>query len=263
MMNLLRMDLKRAFKNKRFWLVGLLAVISYIYGSVHVIQYQSEYGMGAVNIWQAILVQGKYGFFAALMAALPYADALAGEKNTHFITQILTRSNYRHYILSKVWVNMLAGAAAVTIPAAILLAICAIQSPGQPVVLPNLTLSLAELLQSAIVPPGQIVALTPTAYTIICFLMLATFGACYAVMGLGLSFFIQNSYLVIGLPFVVYCFGYYILPTSVRLQWLGSTSSTIIPSGNLLAAVTQYLGVGIFFLGSLWVFGKKENQVLD
>lgn len=262
-MNLFGMDRMRVMKNKRFWLSGFLALISFIYGSVQVIQYQSDYGMSGVNIWQSILRHGNYGFFAALMAALPYADALVIDKNTHFITQVLTRSNYREYIISKAGAAMLSGAASVTLPAAILLGICVTQFPSQPFVQPNLSLSLAELLQRNIIPPGHVVTLSSTGYTAICLLMLAAFGAGYALMGLGFSFFIRNSYLVIGLPFVVYCFGTYILPTSVRLRGLGSTDSAILASGNLLTAIAQYLLIGVFFVVCWKVFGKKENQVLD
>lgn len=260
--NLFKMDLVRAFINKRIFLTTLLAMVSFIYGYVRVVQYQAGYSISAVNSWQAILMQGNYGFFAALMAALPYADALVQEKNNSFLQQVVLRSNYRDYILSKVWVNLIAGAAVVTVPAVILLGFCTFQFHGQSIEVPNLFWNSSAWMQSQIVLPGSGAAPASGGYLPICLLFLVAFGACYALMGLGISFMVRNPYLAVGLPFVVYCFGYFILTTSVRLQWMGSTSMAILPSGNLFGAVIQYLGMVALFLLSLAVFGNREKQLL-
>jgi hypothetical protein len=263
MTHLMQMELTRAFKNKRLVLAAFLAIVSMVYGIVRAVQIQSGYPMNAINIWQAILTQGRYGYFAALMAALPYADTLITDKSHQFIYQILARCGYREYIFSKIWANILVGAAAVAAPAIVLLGFCLVLFRDTPAVIPTLSLSAAELLHPNLIPPGSGLTLSPGSYVLISLLFLVVFGACYALMGMGISFLTRNPYLALGLPFLAYCFGSYILPTSVRLQWLGSTSESVIPTGNLLAPILQYLIIGLFFTGCVFLFGKKERQVLN
>ena len=94
MKGILKEEFSRAFFNKRFWIVTLLAVISFTYGFTRVMEIQPNNVLGAVMTWQNILRRGSYGFFAALMAGLPFADSLLLDRRHHFIDQILLRCRY-------------------------------------------------------------------------------------------------------------------------------------------------------------------------
>ena len=89
MTGVLKEEFSRAFLNKRFGIVILLACISFAYGLSAVGQIQmDDQALGAVSLWLIILKQGYYGFFAALMAALPFADSLIIDRRHHFVDQV-------------------------------------------------------------------------------------------------------------------------------------------------------------------------------
>lgn len=262
MQSIYREELSRAFINKRFLLVFLLAGISFTYGFFQVKNIISD-PVGAITIWQEILSRGYYGFFACVMAVLPFADSLSIEKNERAINHFLVRIEYKKFIRAKFFAVVLSGSAAVVIPAIILLILCFLVYPANPVQIPNLSFSVNEMLPGSVIPPGNIVILSSFGYAILCLLFLDLFGATYAILAMGTSFQTKNLLIVFGIPFILYSFGYYFIPTSRHLNWLVSTETTLIPNGNLFPALIQYCVLGLFFCVNVLLFGKKERQVLS
>ena len=261
MQSIYREELSRAFINKRFGLVFLLAGISFIYGFFQV-KAIPEISLGAITIWQEILKRGYYGFFACVMAVLPFADSLSIEKNERFINYFLTRVNYPKYIRTKFVAVAVSGAVAVVLPAILLLIACALLFPADPVQIPALSFDVAEVLPGHAISPNTVWEINSFGYFILCLLSLFFFGMIYAMLAMSISLHTKNSLLVFGFPFLYYSFGYYFIPASRHLHWLVSSEAVLLPEGNLAAPLIQCLVIVIFFIINLLSFGKKEQQVL-
>jgi hypothetical protein len=263
MNKIFRAEFSRALINKRFILVFILAAISFSYGfrEVEITLEQSPFG--ALTCLHQILARGKYGFFAAAMAALPFADSLSKDKNDHILDMVLTRTGYSQYLRAKTLAVMLSGACAVLLPALIILIGCWMFYPGGPETMPNLYFNVSEALHSDVIMVGSNLDVSVNAYLGLSLVFLALFGAAYALLAMSISFHTKNSMLVLGTAFVGYSFTYYIIPTSRHLNWMVSPRMALVPQGNLYSPLIQYSLIAIFFLVNLWIVGKKEKQVLD
>lgn len=264
MTGVLKEEFSRAFLNKRFGIVILLACISFAYGLSAVGQIQmDDQALGAVSLWLIILKQGYYGFFAALMAALPFADSLIIDRRHHFVDRILMRARYKHYLAAKICSNVCAGMLAVAGPALILLLICLSIFTGDGNYQFEIPLGVQEVLNPMVIEPASVLRMTAPTFVALTTAMLLAFGASYALLGLAASLVIRDPFVVLGAPFVCYSVGYYLIPTSRILQWLGSTEAALLPSVNLLSAVLQYLAMIIVLGLALWLWGYKEQMLLD
>lgn len=261
MTGILREEFSRAFVNKRFWLVVLLAAISFTYGFTQVMQSQFGSPLGAITAWQLILHRGSYGFFAALMSGLPFADLLLLDRRYHFVDQILLRSRYHQYLYAKTMASLCSGITAVVLPTLILLVGCCLFYPLDPQLVPEINLGISQVINPNIIEPGSNIVLSQPGFVAISLLLLALFGAAYALLGLGSSFVIRNPFVVLGIPFICYSLGYFIIPTSIRLAWLGSTEAALLPSWGLLSPAIQYMVITILFVACLVFWGQKDRTL--
>jgi hypothetical protein len=263
MRGILQEEFSRAFLNKRFVIVAFLAGLSIVYGTIHVLEIQWDNPLGAVTIWQQILWRGSYGFFAALMVGLPFADSLLADRGHQYLTQILMRCTYKQYLWAKILANLCAGAAAVVLPMLLLLAGCCLAYPLTPYNFPTIPTEIAKILHPNVFKPGAALVFSLPGYLSLCILMATLFGAAYATLGLGISLLVRNAYIVLGFPFICYSLGYYIIPTSKHLFWLGSTEAALLPVANLLSPFLQYLGIFILSTACWLAFGKKERLLFN
>lgn len=263
MKGILKEEFSRAFFNKRFWIVTLLAVISFTYGFTRVMEIQPNNVLGAVMTWQNILRRGSYGFFAALMAGLPFADSLLLDRRHHFIDQILLRCRYRQYLFAKILAVLCTGMVAVVVPALILLIGCCLFFPPDLQFVSEMSFGINDVLNPNVIQPGSDLVLSLAGFVSLSMFMLALFGAVYALLGLGSSFVIRNPFIILGIPFIGYSLGYFIIPTSTKLGWLGSTEAALLPSSGLLSPVLQYLAIVILFAVCRLFWGQKDRMLLD
>ena len=258
-----QVEISRAFKTKRLLIVVLLAAISFVYGYSRIYLSLDMAPLGAVTFWQGILQRGYYGFFASFAAALPFADSLSAEKRGHILSQILTRTNYGSYLRAKFLAAVLSGITAVALPALLLLVFCLMVFPANPLQIPSLYFSTGELFSSTLIQAGSGLNLSASGYLLLCLLALAMFGAAYTVLALGISFLTKNSAFVLGVPFICYSFGSYLIPASRHLKWLNSPQAALIPTGNLFSPLVQYSLCLLVYLLCRTIFGRKERQILN
>lgn len=263
MRKIVREEISRALLNKRFLIVFLLAGLSFAYGFSQVNILGNIAPLNAINAWQEILKRGYYGFFACITAVLPFADSLSVEKKEQMLNHFLLRSAYKEFIGAKFLAVALSGMAAVAIPAAVLLMLCFLIFPAEPLQIPTLVFNFAEMIPGSTITPGNTIELSSPGYMGLGLLFSGLFGACYAIVAMGISFLTKHSLIVFGIPFLYYSFGYYIIPTSRHLNVLVSTEAILIPGGNLSAALIQYCLLCLWWVVSFILFGKKERQVLN
>ena len=259
MKRILRVEFSRAFKNKMFWLVAILAAISFTYGANRVISNQDDALGGSLSIWHAILYQGSYGFFAALAAGLPYAASLLADREHNFIAAALMRSRWRDYFAAKILANFCAGMVAVVVPAGILMAICTFFFPGKEQLIPNISWGVSVIFSPGVVGPNNFITPSVFGYTLIGLAAPALFGGLYASFGMAVSLFVDNPFAAMGSPFVLYSLGYFVIFTSRNFNWFNSTEAALIVNDSLVLPVIQYLALAIFFTVCLLAFGKKER----
>ncbi len=263
MQNIFLTELKRAFLNKRFMLVFILAGLSFAYGFFQIHSSQEFSPVGAFTAWQEILYAGYYGFFAAATAVLPFADSLSRDKNEHILDSILVRTSYGRYLRAKTAAVLLSGAAAVLLPAVMLLGFCYLIYPAEPNHVLGIYFNFSEIYTRYLIQPGLHLNPSLGSYAALSLLFLGLFGAAYALLGMGISFLTRSSVIALGIPFMCYSFGYYGIPTSRHLNWMRSTEAVLTPEGNLLSPILQLSLIALFFLLSSRLFGKKEQQVLQ
>jgi ABC-type transport system involved in multi-copper enzyme maturation permease subunit len=208
-----------------------------------------------------ILQRGYYGFFAALISALPFADSFSQEKKEGILDSLLVRADYGRYLAAKILAVACSGFIAVLLPAILLLIFCLLRYPALPLDLPEVCFSVP--LNRNLIPAAACGNLAPNIYAALCILFLGLFGSMYASLAMATSFISKNSIVVFGVTVLIYGFGFYIIPTSIRLNWLVSTEAALIPSANLFSPLIQYLTAALL-LGFSWLaFGGKERQVLS
>lgn len=255
-------EFSRALSSRRYWLVFLLAALSFTCGFLQVMNVQAGSSLGPVLTWQMILVHGRFGYFAALMAALPFADSLITDTKHHFLDQILMRSRFRDYLTAKILAVAGSGLVAVLAPVLLLLLACILLIPSAEAPVPALSWGGNVMLNNGMVPSGNLLINSLAGYAIISLLMAACFGSFYSLLGLAVSAWVRNPFVVLAFPFLLYCVGSYVLPASSRLSWLGSTGAALLPSDTLISAVVQYLVITVFSLAFILVFARKERLIL-
>lgn len=263
MAGLFKEEFNRMIFNKRFVLVVMVTLISFIYGFRVINQVQADQPLGAVSNWLLILKRGYFGSFAAVLAALPFADSIILDRKHHFIDQILMRVNYKEYLLARIICTILSGMLAVSGPAILLLLVCLGIFPSDGDLIFEIPWGIQELINPTVIEPSSTLILNAPLMMALTIILLMLFGASYAMLGLTASLLIQDPFVVMGVPFVVYNLGFYLIPTSRNLAWMGSSEAALLPTTNLLSALVQYL---VFFLVCILLFriyGRREQLLLD
>ncbi len=218
MKELLKIELKRGFQNYAFLiavLIGVLITVShYIMNVIPMVQYldlykQPEeimlYPHSVFNKWiggESHTVQPTlYFMLLPLLAVFPYGDSFFMDEKSGFVKNLFLKTEKRNYFVSKYIAVFLSGGCAVVLP-----------------LLLNLVLTAATL-PSLIPQPGAqtfgifsadmwsgIYYSHPYAYVFLYLLIIFLFGGFLAVLGLVVSFFVQNRFLVLLAPFVVCLF---------------------------------------------------------
>jgi hypothetical protein len=259
MKGMIREEFSRAFLNGRFGMVALLAALSFLYGFNRVITIDAGESLGAVMLWKLMLLRGSYGFFAALMAGLPFADSLLQDTRHHYLNQIFMRCRYKEYLSAKLLATLVSGMAAVAIPALLLLVVCCLAFPMDTNFSVGLSTGVWGPVNPTVIEPGSTLELTAVPFVCLSLVMLALFGALYSLVGLSSSFIVKNTYVVLGIPFLLYSLGYFIIPISARLNWLGSTEAALLPSVGLISPAIQYLLLIVLFTAVLVFAGQKDR----
>lgn len=273
MSGILRMELDRAFRNRRFLLVCLLAMACFVYGfydagrSLPGLQTGAGdwLSQNAFELWLYVHFRSFYLYLAPVAAALPFVDSLWVDRSQGFLRFILARTTYRRYLAAKTLVNLAAGAAAVGGP---LLLLFAYTSMTASCVLPTRSLMFTTWGGQDGSPLGVLAGLyarQPAAYILFLVALAALFGAVYATLGLAVSSLIHNRYAALSAPFIVFVVSAF---TADRARHLGShwsPAAILIPYNTAQAtALTLLAQLGLTLAASallLWVFGRRERIV--
>jgi hypothetical protein len=195
-------ELDRAFRNPRFFIIFALALAIFFIGNYRLplLAISADISLHPVNRLIANLHYGEFGFLAALLATLPFADSFLDDLNQGFLRLIVQRVPYRKYLTAKALAVGLAGGLS------LLLAVLVIFLAGlsglhdwKPM---DNSSGNAFYIGEPQGPLGGLYTTNPMLYLLYLLASAFGFGAVYALMGLAISAIIHNRYVVLAAPLV-------------------------------------------------------------
>lgn len=218
---ILRIEFKRVFHNKLFWIslgIGcLLAVLVYFTSNAWRLTYfwNVEYKRGlltqklpsmssALNIW--MLNKGRSNqfnhlFFLILpiLTAIPCGASFYNDKESGLINQIVSRVNKKFYFLSKLIVYFLCGGCIAIVPVLLNLIMCMCSLPmGTPVYSTMFFLVKNNCVLS------QMFFSKPILYILIYFVFMFFMFGILNCTTLLFSYLANNMFIVLLIPFTIY-----------------------------------------------------------
>jgi hypothetical protein len=270
MKGIIKEELDRAFRNPRFFIVLILALASFVIGSyrLSVNLFSASDTMQPVNRLIANLYYGEFGFMAALLATLPFADSFLVDSDQGFLRMILQRVSYRKYQWTKILAVALAGGLSLVL-AEVILFLCGI----------NRLSSWAAMSGSADdvfylgMPQGPLggwYTVNPILYLLYLLGSAFCFGAVYALLGLAISGIIHNRYMVLAAPLVfVQVFSFleeralHLTPALNPLNSLTPFSANFFEGNFTLGAqLVQFGVVLIISISAFLIFTRKKRVTL-
>jgi hypothetical protein len=194
-------ELNRAFHNPRFLIIIVLALASFFIGNYRLPSPMSspDVALHPVNRLILNLSYGEFGFLAALLTTLPFADSFLDDINQGFLRLIIQRTPYHKYLNAKVLVVGLTGGFSLLL-AVLIIFLAGLSKPGN-----WNTTQFFSGSANAIMPPGPFGSLymvDPLFYLIYLLVSAFGFGVVYALMGLAISSVIHNRYITLAAPLV-------------------------------------------------------------
>lgn len=235
MKSTLKIELKKAFQNKLFWITlviaSIIATLSAIY-NIQIIQEEKQYYANAVvqfgteavnpnaplyslfNHWIcedfSSLASTMFFMLFPIFAVLGYGWSLFSEQKSGYIKNVITRTSKRNYFLSKYIATFLSGGAIVSVP---VLFNFLLVSMFVPAVNPDIFYDIGWTVRTNSMFSEYFYA-KPFLYVFLRVSVVFLFSGAIATVSYALAFFIRNRFAVILLPFlgVIFLhFGQYLL----------------------------------------------------
>lgn len=251
-------ELQRAFSWKRFALIFTLstAVFAVGYLAIDWIPPERSY----IDLWYALYNQSFFIQLLPLIGAFPFADSLVIDRTQGYLYQLLARCPYRKVIRAKMVANALAGGVSTTLPLVLLYVVTNLLLPRT-----QHPLNHPLIDQFAVRPYNgllrPIYLHSPDTFALILIGLVFIVGAAYTTFGLSLSFWTNNRFLALGLPYVFFTFTQYFTERTRLLDWFWSPVSTLqtYPKGHLIQQIND---IPLLFFNPLVVLAISSGLVL-
>ncbi len=258
---MLRAELYRAFWNRSFLLALVLGILLLGYGLF-------EYSEGTdipganpflCNAYDAVIwaQAGPVALFVPLLAVLPFADSYALDRTGGYLRHVLVRSSYRRYLFAKFVANLLAGGLAVALSLILLFACTNL-------IYPRGLLPIDQARIGGAYPHGPLGPLYRTAPDLYILFLVGVgfiFGATYATLGLAFSSFVNNRYVVLATPFLLYHIANFVLAVLRLEEW--TPPATFIPDAvkttSWLTVFGELGGIFVVSVVCLLVLARKDR----
>jgi hypothetical protein len=264
---MLREEINRALISRSFFYAVILGIIALSQG---LSDYMSGPSWGDSdylarlppfynNAYDAVIwaQSGIIGLIVPLIAVLPFADSFAHDRSLGFLRFLITRATYRRYLIGKYIASFLSGGFAVSIAMSFSFLFSVFTFPRGL----NPDPFAARIQPSENLGPfGFLYDTAPDLYIFSLITMSFFFGATYAIFGLSLSTFMDNRYIVLATPFVIYNIAHFVLAILQIPAW--SPVSTLVP--HWLTNITWLhimANLGAVFLTSTILYIVMSNKI--
>jgi hypothetical protein len=261
---MIRVEVYRIVKSFSFWIAIFLGFILLLPGLLEYNEGHQSIPSGLhsnlYNAYEAFMWAEKSWFilFVPIIAVLPFADSYTLDRVSGYLRSILLRCSYRRYLFAKFITNFVAGGLALALPLATLfIANHFFFATGLPPV--------QEARMHPTGPASGIYWDSPSIFILFLIGLGFVFGAVYATLGLSISFWTSNRYVVLATPFALYHIANFILGVSGLAAW--TPPMTFYPEGvNSSTWLTVFGELGLIFVISLvgiMLKANKERATLD
>ena len=275
---LLRIELKRLFKSKLFYVSLFIGLALSVGGFIECAKPHlnittgfnggvETYPFSVFNSWMGMFmglkpVSTSYLYIFMLLAALPYCGFFCRDNKNQYILQYYSRMSKNKIHAARFIATFISGGLVTMLP--LLLNLCATM-----MFIPALKPSGNGLfIHSGAYIMGNLFCEHPLIYVLIYVLQFFIYGGAFSVVSLAVSFTFNNVFLVIVSPFVAY-YGVGVISTLSK-NYLGITSfnpmvylspSYLLPNKALIGFILEPL---IIIGVSMLIFFRKgaENEAL-
>ena len=275
---LLRIELKRLFKSKLFYVSLFIGLALSVGGFIECAKPHlnitngfnggvETYPFSVFNSWMGMFmglkpISTSYLYIFMLLAALPYCGFFCRDNKNQYILQYYSRMSKNKIHAARFIATFISGGLVTMLP--LLLNLCATM-----MFIPALKPSGNGLfIHSGAYIMGNLFCEHPLIYVLIYVLQFFIYGGAFSVVSLAVSFTFNNVFLVIVSPFVAY-YGVGVISTLSK-NYLGITSfnpmvylspSYLLPNKALIGFILEPL---IIIGVSMLIFFRKgaENEAL-
>ena len=256
---MVREEVYRVARSPRFWAATALGLMLLIPGALQYNEGPKDVpGMNPnlYNVYEAFMWAEKAWLilFVPVLAALPFADSYALDRVSGYLRAVLMRASYRRYLLTKLGTNLLAGGLVLVLPLILFFLVSHFLFAAD----------LPSIQEARMRPTGPASSLYwdhPTLFIGFLIGVAFAFGAVYATLGMAISFWATNRYVVLATPFVLYHAANFILGVAGLARW--TPPMTFFPEGvNNSTWLTIFGELGFIFVVSLIGIALKANKEL-
>ncbi len=203
-MQIIRIDLKRAFSSPMFW-VGVLAILisGVIHATKHVGMLEQFDTPGTLNLFifgNIIYAGGMIGVILPLVAVLPYSTSLVNDINSGFLKNQLVRVSSSRFIIQRIISTAISGGC-------VFLFAFLIYFIGAFIIDPSPSYRLSTSMAAFTSLYFDSLLLFCIVYILTTFLI----GAAYALLGLGIGAITRKRFAALIVPAFLYHLGYFVL----------------------------------------------------
>lgn len=258
-------ELSRAFRNRRLWIVLALTAASLAVGVYRRGTIFSSQPMHPVNLLMNISFYTPFSLFAALLATVPFADSLLDDRNHGFLRFIALRTPYRKYLAAKALATGLAGGVSMVLAILLMFGLLILIGPvdfSTQTFFSNSTMNPAGPWG----PLGWLYRESPYIYLAFLLVTALSFGFVYALLGLAVSAMINNRYVALAAPLVLFQVLTYLETRSLRILPAWNPSYTLFPfeAYERFTLANQAIQIGLLLLAALAclaLFARKARMV--
>lgn len=257
MSNLIKLEFKRVFKSKNFYLALLISFILIGIVFYPLLEWKNEYDY--VTAWLRSISMGKsyITLLFPLIVAIPYSYMLATEKKNNFFKYILVREDRRKYLISKAIVNAISGGLILLIPSIILLILCIINF-GNPFDYP-------DVFRNYVDPFSVILKTNPLAYILMHSFWMFLQGMIWSTVCFAISLVSNNILLITAAPFLYHIINNFVLAIlgMARFNTPNSFSPYLMSNTTLFTMMVQPIALIIFIICMTIYYRKSRENIYD
>ncbi|MCM3738562.1 hypothetical protein M3215_22995 [Bacillus cytotoxicus] len=258
---MLKMELNRIWRRPIFWvlfLVGLAFAIAPIKEGWLAVE--ADYKLMELSPYVNWLYlyptasENIYKLIFPLLAAIAYADSYAEDFNTGFIKNILTKVEKKTYLRVRYIVNFCLGGAIAIFPL-VLNFLCTMAV--YPLIEPNFYYGSNLVIENSFLP--DLYYQHPFWYILLRIFILFFVGGMFASLGLALSVFVKNRYVIVIFPFLL--FMAFDILIGVLIPSVPTMDAVFMKNYGSVIALFGYLFAGTIgsYLCFYFVGGKNET----
>lgn len=279
-MAIFKIEMKKVFKGKLFWLVIAFAVVLTVLSAVYELQsskkdFDTLAGFG-YNVMSATLdntyvntvyrdftsiTPAMFYRFIPLICVLAYGWSYSSDVRSGYIKSIITRTSKLKYLTSKYFATFISGGLVVLIPILVNILTLACFMPFR---MPNIYESIyyAELPAFAF---ANLFYKAPALYMVIILIFHFILGGLFATFAMAVSMFTTNKYIVTLFPFVFSFLYSYVCSVFLKNFFWGEMDPLYLINGlSNTYRVLEYLILvyGIFLIltaGTIFFKGMKKD----